>query len=250
MQFFSQHSGIQLYLYTGKLFITAIIFSLEKDELGKKIYIKIGEMSDFVREKKSHWCEWKGSLPEKSSSATGNAVPLCSSWLYNGEEKMDRLTQHPSSAWSCCLPPALRPRQQAQATSLHKNPAFCRGYWRALTGFRCWTIQTRENEEFTNENAPQAVALGLGVPGLGDGSSAEVPACVLRAVHNADITCLKIPFLVIREAEGSNKRHTLNFGIAKILWSNDFSWICKHLVPLQSQALLLGMVDIKPGGLH
>lgn len=52
MQFFSQHSGIQLYLYMGKLFITAIIFSLEKDELGKKIYIKIGEMSDFVREKK------------------------------------------------------------------------------------------------------------------------------------------------------------------------------------------------------
>lgn len=172
---------------------------------------------------------------------------------------MDRLTQHPSSAWSllqrpqrqsCCLPPALRPRQQAQATSLHKKPAFCRGYWRALTGFRCWTIQTRENEGFTNENAPQAVALVLGVPGLGDGSSAEVPACVLRAVHNADIMCLKIPFLVIGEAEGSNKRHTLNFGIAKILWSNDFSWICKHLAPLQTQALLLGTVDIKPGGLH
>lgn len=52
MQFFSQYSGIQLYLCLGKLFITAIIFSLEKGELGKKIHIRIGEMSGFVKKKK------------------------------------------------------------------------------------------------------------------------------------------------------------------------------------------------------
>ena len=52
MQFFSQYSRNQLYLCLGKLFITAIPFSLEKSELGKKIYIRIGEMSDFVRKKK------------------------------------------------------------------------------------------------------------------------------------------------------------------------------------------------------
>lgn len=36
-----------------------------------------------------------------------------------------------------------------------------------------------------NENVPQAIALVLGTPGLGDGSSAKVPACELWAVHNA-----------------------------------------------------------------
>ena len=102
-----------------------------------------------------------------------------------------------------------------------------------------------------NENAPQAIAHVLGAPGLGDGSSAKVAACVLRAVHSAgDVTCLKIRFRAIREAKGSKKRHTLNFRIAKILRSNDFSWICKHLASLQIQALLLGTVDIKPEGLH
>lgn len=131
------------------------------------------------------------------------------------------------------------------------KPAFCRGCWRALAGFHCWTIQTHENEGFMNESAPQAIALVLGAPGLGGGSGAKVPACAWWAVHNAgDVTCLKFPFLVIREAKGSNKRHTLNFRIAKILRPNDGSWICKHLAPLQIQALLLGTVNIKPRGLH
>lgn len=50
--------------------------------------------------------------------------------------------------------------------------------------------------------------------------------------------------------QGSTKRHTLNFRVAKSPQSDDFGWICKHLAPLQIQALLLGPVDIKPGGLH
>lgn len=141
--------------------------------------------------------------------------------------------------------------QQAQATSLRENPLLGREYWKSLTGFQCWTIQTHENEGFMNENVPQAIACVSGAAGLGDGSSAKVPACELWAAHNAgDVTCLKIPFVVIRKAKGSNKRHTLNFRIVEILWPNGFSWIGRHLAPLQSQALLLGMVDIKPGGLH
>lgn len=73
---------------------------------------------------------------------------------------------------------------------------------------------------------------------------ASCERCIMQEMY------LKIPFLLSREAKGSNEKHTLNFRIAKILWSKDFSWIHKHLAPLQIQALLLGMVDIKPGGLH
>jgi len=70
-------------------------------------------------------------------------------------------------------------------------------------------------------------------------------------MHNAGgVISLKIPFLVTREAKGSNKRHTLNFKIAKILQPNDFSWICKHLAFLQNQGLLLGMLVTRPEGLH
>lgn len=59
MQFFSHYAAFQLYPCSGNLFITAIIFSLEEGELGKKRHIRIGVMSDFVKGKKCHWCEWK-----------------------------------------------------------------------------------------------------------------------------------------------------------------------------------------------
>lgn len=65
MQLFSQYSGIQLYLCLGKLFITAIIFSLEKGELGKKIHIRIGEMSDFVRKKTQKAADVNGKEPSQ-----------------------------------------------------------------------------------------------------------------------------------------------------------------------------------------
>lgn len=177
MHFFSQHFDIQQCLCLGKLFITAMIFFLGGRWVGKKIYIRIGKMSDFVRKKKSHLCELKGILQEKSSSVAGNAVPLCRS-LYDGQEEMDRLTQHPSSAALALLPSSCA---ETQAAGTRDKPiwktAFCKEYWRALTASHCWTMQTQENEGFMNGNAPQAIALDLGASGLGDGSGTKAPAC-------------------------------------------------------------------------
>lgn len=129
MQFFSQysHSAIPV---LGKT-----VHHCNNFLLGERW---VGEDEWFCKEKKSCWCEGKGTLSEESSSVAGNAILLCSSWLYNGQETMDRLTQHPSSAWSqlqclqlrcCCLPPVLRPRQQAQVTSLHENLPFVEDTW-------------------------------------------------------------------------------------------------------------------------
>lgn len=182
------------------------------------------EWFDKEKQKMSHWCEWKETLLENRSFVTSNEVPLCSSWLYNGQEKMDRLIQHSSSAWSSLqcpqlqcsrLPRVLRPRQQ-------DRHSFCKGYWKVLTGSPCWTIQSHANETFIKENTPQAIALVLGAPRLGDGSSAKVPACMLQEVHNAgEDKCLKVPF-IIKETKGS-KAHPQ---FQKTLWSDDFSWIC------------------------
>lgn len=74
MQFFSLYTAFQLYLCLANLFITAIIFSSEEGELGKKRHIRIGVMSDFVKGEWCHWCEWKETLQGKNSSVAGNSV--------------------------------------------------------------------------------------------------------------------------------------------------------------------------------
>lgn len=74
MQFFSLCAAFQLCPCLGNLFITAIIFSLEEGELGKKRHIRTGVMTDFVKGKRCHWCEWKETLQGKNSSVAGNSV--------------------------------------------------------------------------------------------------------------------------------------------------------------------------------
>ena len=101
MQFLSQYSGIHLYLCMGRTVHHCNNFLLgERWEGGENTHWDWGD-EWFCKEKKSHWREWKGTLPEKSSFVAGNAIHLCSSWLYNGQEKMDRLGIHPLPG-PCC----------------------------------------------------------------------------------------------------------------------------------------------------
>lgn len=152
--------------------------------VGKKIYIRIGEMSDFVRrKKKSHLCELKGILQEKSSSVAGNAVSSVDPYTMGRRRWTDSLSTHPLPGPHCnpCSSGTAAFLLCWDAGGRHRQPTwkitFCRGYWRALTASHCWTMQTHENEGFMNGNAPQAIALGLGAPGWGDGSSTKAPAC-------------------------------------------------------------------------
>lgn len=163
MQFFSLYAAFQLYPCLGNLLITAIIFSLEEGELGKKRHIRIGVISDFVKGKLCHWCEWKTNPPREEF--------MCC-WQFSGQERMERST-HLSpvlaaipAAPGLLLCSSLRHRHQGQDQPTWK-PAFGRWHWRTSTWLLLMSSPNHENKGFMGESTPQTIALALGTPGLG-----------------------------------------------------------------------------------
>lgn len=151
MQFFSLYAAFQLYPCLGNLFITAIISSLEEGELGKKRHIRIGEMSDFVKGKRCHWCEWKETLQENSSSAAGNSVGR-------------RGWRDPSLPSPCCnscssrTAPLLLPETQAPVTGpVYMETCFFFSWFgtgELWPGFCWWAVQAHENRVHGWEHTP------------------------------------------------------------------------------------------------
>lgn len=117
-------------------------------------------------------------------------------------------------------------------------------FWQMTLGnFDLSFVQAHENREFMGESSPQTISLAAGTSGSGL-QQCPVPVWVLGDVLRQQLLQVgRSPLYQSRKQKEG--RHNLSFRIAEILQSNDFSWIYKHLAPLQ--AFLLGTVDIKWG---
>lgn len=101
----------------------AIIFSLEEGELGKKRHIRIGIMSNFVKRKRCHWCEWKETLQGKIH------LLLAIQWAAeDGGTHLSPVLAAIPAAPGLLLCSSLRHRHRTAW-----KPAFGRWHWRTLT---------------------------------------------------------------------------------------------------------------------
>lgn len=220
-------------------------------------------MSDFIRKKKKKKNATDGNGKDSSQGRGHLWLAVQSSSVAPGYTMdrrwwIDSLSTHPlpGPCYNPCSSGAAVFLLCWDSSSRHRWPTYMRTCFmqKILESFDWLSLLNYPNpwkwKVHEWERAPSN-CIGFRGTCLGDGSSVTALLCELQAVNNAgDVTCLKIPFPAIKEAKGSNKRHTLNFRIVKMLQPNNFSWICKHLAPLQNQAFLLGLLDIKPGGLH